>query len=107
MTKLRTYLARCAAERIKRKVSKQAKHYLVTLEIRNGEVGKMNRHLIRNAVNEDDAIERAIQMESHDREDGTLPEDRWYEDLGGEYAYRVSKIQPVPPSDIETLSLYL
>jgi hypothetical protein len=84
------------------------KNYLVHLKIQDGEFGKGSKHLIHSVDNVEDAIEYAIQGESHDREDNTPPNEYgWYEDAGGQLMYKVSKVVEVSTDDFEILKKYL
>jgi hypothetical protein len=86
----------------------QQKNYLVHLKIQDGEFEKGSKHLIHFADTEEEAIEYAIQGESHDREDNTPPDDNgWYEDAGGQLMYKVQNVVEVSADDFVILKRYI
>lgn len=84
------------------------KSYVIILTVVNGGYEKHTTHVIRNVDSQDEAIELAIQGESHDREDNTPPDDYgWYEDVGGEMMYRVYRVTEITDMEADILKKYI
>ncbi len=87
--------------------NKLPKHYLIKLNVQCGEYEKTATHFLK-AYSEKQACLFAINNESHDPEGLDLVNEKYWYDLGGEFAYSISSCEEITdPLEIEVLEKYL
>jgi hypothetical protein len=84
------------------------KNYAVSLKICIAGYEKSTTQVVRDADSVEDAIERAIRYESHDRDDDTPPDAcGWYDDADGDFSYKMIRIEQIDGHTADTLERFL